>query len=282
MHHGILHFPTAGSIPFPELAREAEARGLESLWIAEHSHVPAVRRTPFPAGGELPQYYYETLDPFVALAAAAAVTSRIRLATGVCLVIQRDPIHTAKEVASLDVLSGGRVIFGVGAGWLIEEMRNHGTDTGRRFGILRERVEAMKAIWTQEPAEYHGQHVNFDPLHQQPKPVQKPHPPIHVGGGWPGAAKRAVAWADGWAPLPRPDGSGIVDKLPLLRELEAEAGRAPGAVALSVYNAPTDAGQLAQYRDAGVARVLYQVPSLPRDDVMPLLDRFATLARTIG
>nr|MBA2505176.1 TIGR03619 family F420-dependent LLM class oxidoreductase [Thermoleophilaceae bacterium] len=181
MKFGVAHFLTDYGVGAAELALMVEERGFESLLVPEHTHIPAHRATPYPAGGELPQEYSHTLDPFVALATAAAVTKELRIGTGICLAIEHDPIVLAKQVASLDHESGGRFIFGVGAGWNEEEMRNHGTDPARRFGVLRERVEAMKAIWSQDEASYHGDHVNFDGIWSWPKPVQKPHPPILLG-----------------------------------------------------------------------------------------------------
>jgi probable F420-dependent oxidoreductase len=281
VQYGLCHFTTDYSMPFPDLAVAAEERGFESIWLAEHSHIPASRKTPFPMGGDLPKMYYDTLDPFVALAAAASVTRTIKLGTGVCLVIQRDPIHTAKEVASLDVLSKGRVLFGIGAGWNLEEMANHGTRSPETRGtLLRERVEAMQAIWTKKEAEYHGKFVDFDPLFAWPKPVQKPHPPIHVGGGWPQAAKRAVKFGQGWIPVG--DAAGAMRKLPDFRKLAADAGRDPASLEVSVYYCPPDPELLAKMRDAGITRAVFGVPSEPRDALLPLLDRYRDVAARIG
>jgi len=193
MHFGLTIFPTEYSISMVDLGRAAEERGFESLWVSEHTHIPVSRKSPWPGGPELPKMYYDTLDPFVALAAAASATSRIKLATGICLIVERDPIHTAKLVTSVDQVSGGRFMLGIGGGWNLEEMENHGTRPESRFKLMRERIEAMKAIWTQDEAEYHGDLVDFDPIFMRPKPIQKPHPPIHVGGGFPGGARRAIA-----------------------------------------------------------------------------------------
>ena len=201
MEYGVTIFPTDYSISPADLAVAAEERGFDSMWFAEHSHIPVSRKSPWPGGADLPKMYYDTFDPFVALASAASVTTKIKLATGICLVVQRDPIHTAKEVASLDHVSNGRVLFGIGAGWNAEEMEDHGTDFKRRFKVMRERIEAMKALWSENEAEYHGEFVNFDPTFAWPKPVQKPNPPIHVGGGFPGGAKRAIRYGDGWMPI---------------------------------------------------------------------------------
>ena len=201
MKIGISMFPTDYSIRPDELAQAAEERGFESLWFPEHTHIPTSRKSPWPGGPVLPDVYKQSLDPFLALMAAATVTKRIKLATGICLVVERDPIHTAKNVATLDYLSGGRFIFGIGGGWNAEEMANHGTAFKTRFTLMRERIEAMKAIWTNDVAEYHGEHVDFDPLWAWPKPVQKPHPPIIVGGEFPHGAKRAIAYGNGWMPI---------------------------------------------------------------------------------
>jgi probable F420-dependent oxidoreductase len=276
MHFGLTIFPTDYSIPMPELAQEAEQRGFESLWVSEHSHIPVSRKTPYPAGGELPKMYYDTLDPFVVLAGAAAVTSKIRLGTGVCLVIQRDPIHTAKQVASLDQLSRGRFLFGVGGGWNEDEMNNHGTALAGRFGLLRERVEAMKQLWTREQAEYHGRYVDFDPVYMWPKPVQKPHPPIHVGGAFPAAARRAARYGDGWLPIGVP-GLDLAGQIPRFRQMLEEAGRAPAAAEVSVFGAAGKPELLDGYRDAGVSRAVLGLPPANREQILPLLDRYAKL-----
>src|SRR6201996_6633865 len=201
MHVGLSMFPTDYAIPPHELAVAAEARGYESLWFPEHSHIPTSRKSPWPGGAELPKYYYDSYDPFLSLAAAATVTKTIKLATGICLVVERDPIHTAKEVSTVDQLSSGRFIFGIGAGWNEEEMANHGTAFATRFKLMRERIEAMKQIWTKSTAAFDSEFVKFEPMMQWPKPVQKPHPPIIVGGAFPHAAKRAIAYGDGWIPI---------------------------------------------------------------------------------
>jgi probable F420-dependent oxidoreductase len=201
MHFGVSMFHTDYSIPAVELARALEERGFESMWAPEHSHIPVPRRTPFPGGGEVPKPYYEVMDPFVVLSAAAAVTKTLKLATGVCLVVQRDPIQTAKLVASIDQVSGGRFLFGVGGGWNAEEIEDHGTAFKTRFKLMRERIEAMKEIWTKDNAEYHGEFVDFPTMMTWPKPAQKPYPPIIVGGAFPHAARRAIRYGDGWVPI---------------------------------------------------------------------------------
>src|SRR6478672_10326087 len=218
MRFGIAVFPADYAADPATIARLVEERGFESLFFPEHTHIPAGRRTPYPAGGELPRYYSHTYDPFVALTAAASATERILLATGICLVIQRDPIITAKEVASLDRLSGGRFLFGVGAGWNLDEMENHGTNPERRFSLMRERVEAMKEIWTAEEPSYHGRHVDFDPIWSWPKPVQDPHPPVLVGGNGPTVEDRVLRFGDGWMP-------NVVDDDELLGRFEALRAR---------------------------------------------------------
>ncbi len=280
MHVGLCTFSTDSSMRFSDLAVAAEERGFESIWVAEHSHIPVSRRTPYPGGGELPKIYYEAMDPFVALASAASVTRTLKLATGVCLLIQRDPIQTAKQVASLDQLSQGRFLFGIGGGWNAEEMENHGTRSEKRFRILRERVEAMKAIWSEEQAAYHGEFVNFDPIFAWPKPVQKPHPPIHVGGGFPGAAKRAIRYGDGWLPVGDPEGA--LARMPELRKLAEAAGRDPASIEVSIYYCPPDRDLLARLRDGGITRAIFGVPSEPREKVLPILDHYRSVVQQLG
>jgi probable F420-dependent oxidoreductase len=219
MKLGVAIFPTDYSIRPDDFARACEERGFESVWFPEHTHIPASRKTPYPAGGDLPEEYWHSHDPFVALMAAAAVTKTIRLATGICLVIERDPITTAKQVSSLDQLSGGRVLFGIGAGWNVEEMANHGTVFRHRWRVLRERVEAMKCIWTKEAAEYHGAFVDFDPIWQYPKPLQKPHPPIILGSASRKSLERVVDYCDGWVPI----GFALPDLPGAIRDLHERA-----------------------------------------------------------
>jgi probable F420-dependent oxidoreductase len=275
MHKAVSIFPTDASITPADLAIACEERGFESLWVAEHSHIPASRKTPFPGGGDLPKMYYDVMDPFVCLASAATVTKRLKVATGVCLLIQRDPIQTAKQVASLDQISQGRFLFGIGGGWNAEEMANHGTAFDKRFLLLRERVEAMKAIWTQEKAEYHGQLVDFDPVFAWPKPVQKPHPPIHVGGAFPGGARRAIRYGDGWVPILGPD---VMSKqIGEFRKLAREAGRDPASLEVTLYGFLVDAERLKRARDAGADRVVFFAPPFGRDEALGWLDRAAAL-----
>jgi probable F420-dependent oxidoreductase len=276
MKYALTMFPTDDAIRPDELARAAEERGFESLFFPEHTHIPCSRKTPYPAGGDLPREYYRTHDPFVALGLAAGVTKRIKLATGICLVIERDPIVLAKEVASLDYLSNGRAILGIGAGWNVEEMGNHGTEFKSRWQLLRERVEAMKAIWQNEQAEYHGKFVSFDPVFSFPKPVQKPHPPVLLGGHGPKALERVVRYCDGWMPISLRAGdikAGIAD----LRRLAEKAGRDPRSISVSVFWAPADRQAIDGYEAIGVERAIFPLPPAPRDQVMPILDKHAKL-----
>jgi probable F420-dependent oxidoreductase len=283
MDFGAAIFFTDYSMGPVELGRALEARGFGSLWAPEHSHIPLSRRTPFPQGGELPKKYYDVMDPFVTLSAAAAATTRLQVATGVCLIVQRDPIQTAKLVASLDQVSGGRFLFGVGAGWNAEEMADHGTAFASRFRVMRERIEAMKAIWTTSKPEYHGEFVDFPPMMTWPKPVQKPHPPVIVGGAFPYGARRAIAFGDGWVPhARRPQYGDVLGLLPQFHKLAVEAGRDPASLPVTIFGVPEDADLLARYRDAGVARVVFNLPPAGADEVLPVLDRGAALLRRVG
>jgi probable F420-dependent oxidoreductase len=278
MHIGLTMFATDYAIPPHELAMEAEARGFESLWLPEHTHIPASRKTPYPAGGDLPEEYWHTLDPFGALCAAAVVTKKIKLATGICLLIERDTIVTAREVATVDHLSGGRFIFGVGGGWNVEEMENHGTAYGTRFKKLREQVLAMRAIWTQETATFHGDIVRFDAIWCHPKPVQKPGPPVVIGGLSPQAIDRVLDYGDGWLPI---DGGMGPDALrPMLDEFErrrAAKGRTRSTLTISIYGIPNKPEAVAKYRDMGVDRVTFRMRAEARDIVLPKLDRLSAL-----
>jgi len=281
MHIGLTMFPTDQAIEPHDLAREAEARGFESLWLPEHTHIPASRRTPYPAGGDLPEEYWRTFDPFGALCAAAAVTRTIKLATGICLLIERDTIISAKEAATVDRLSGGRFIFGVGGGWNVEEMENHGTDHKTRFKKLREQVLAIREIWTKEAAEFHGEIVRFDPIWCHPKPVQKPGPPVILGGMSMHAMDRAIDYGDGWMPIDA--GMGPDALAPMLAEFDrrlSARGRSRASMTLSIYGAPQKAEALARYRDLGVDRAVLLIRPEARDRVLPKLDRLAALARS--
>jgi probable F420-dependent oxidoreductase len=267
---GVMMFPTDYAVAPDEIAPMAEDRGFESLFFPEHTHIPASRRTNYPGGGELPQEYSHTHDPFVALTAAAAATERLLVGTGICLVIERDPITTAKEVASLDQLSGGRFLFGVGAGWNAEEMENHGTDPRRRFGVMRERVEAMKAIWTQAEASYHGRYVDFDRIRSWPKPAQRPYPPIIVGGNGERVLDRVVAYGDGWMPNRIESVDELQARINRIRQLAEEAGREVPKVGL--YAAPAKANEMEAYAAIGVSRYVLFVPPVARPDAEARLD----------
>jgi probable F420-dependent oxidoreductase len=262
---GAAVFPTDETLLPGEVARLVEERGLESLWFPEHTHIPASRETPYPAGGDLPSMYWRTLDPFVALTAAAAATTELRLGTGICLVVERDPITTAKEVASLDLLSGGRVEFGVGAGWNREEMRNHGTDPRTRMALMAERIEAIKEIWTHDEASYHGEHVSFDRIWSWPKPVQSPHPRVWVGGNGPTVEDRVLRFGDGWMP-------NVIDDDELLGRIAALRSRAGRDVPVTINASPRRPERLARYAEAGVERALFYLPSAGREEIEARLD----------
>lgn len=277
MKLGIAMFPTDYSITPSELGRAVEERGFESLWFPEHTHIPTSRKSPWPGGPNMPDVYKQTLDPFMALTAAATATTRIKLATGICLVVERDPIHLAKNVATLDYLSGGRFVFGIGGGWNAEEMANHGTAFKTRFALMQERIEAMKAIWANDVAEYRGSYVNFDSMWAWPKPVQKPHPPILVGGDFPHGARRAIAYGNGWMPI---GGRGFdaLEILPRFRQMAAEGGRNPDELPVSLYAVAQDGERLKRYRDAGIDRAVFMLPSTARDEALKTLDKAAAVA----
>jgi probable F420-dependent oxidoreductase len=278
MLFGAAMFATDYALRPDELARELEQRGFESLWLPEHTHIPASRSTPYPAGGELPQEYWHTHDLFVALTAAAMATTTLRIATGICLVIERDPIITAKEVASLDVLSGGRFIFGIGGGWNAEEMEHHGTNPKHRWRVLRERVLAMKEIWTKEEAAFHGEYVNFDKIWSYPKPLQKPHPPILMGGDGPTTFDRVLEFCDGWMPI----GfrlKNVREKAAALRQRAEAAGRDPRSIPISIFGAQPERAAVQELEDAGVERAIFMLPPAQREVVLPLVDRYAALIR---
>ena len=278
MQTGIAIFDTEYSIDIQELARAAEERGFESLWVPEHTHIPTSRKSPF-AGGELPEQYKHTLDPFVSLTAAAMVTTRLKLGTGICLVIERDTITTAKSVASVDHVSNGRFLFGVGGGWNREEMEHHGTDFPTRFKRLEEQVRAMKALWTKDVAEYHGKFVDFDPVWAWPKPVQKPHPPIYFGGESGYTLQRIVEIGDGWFPRGRAGAEAVLKGMADLTARAAKAGRDAKTLAVSVFAAKPDAADAAKLAEGGVTRAIFLLPSEGRDKVLPLLDQYSKLAK---
>ncbi len=268
---GVSIFPTDQTIDPISLARAVEDRGFDSLFFPEHTHIPTSRATPFPGGGDLPSHYWRSLDPFCALSAAAAVTSRIRLGTGICLVIERDPITLAKECASLDLISGGRLILGIGAGWNREEMENHGANYPNRWKEVREKVLAMKAIWNNDEAEFHGDFVNFDPIWSWPKPVQAGGPPIWLGANSKWCFDRVAEYCDGWMPIGGP-GSGGIDNL---REAAERRGRNPDDITLALFGAPSDPAQLAGRIEQGFTELVFSLPQAPADKVLEVLDRHA-------
>ncbi|HYA35126.1 MAG TPA: LLM class F420-dependent oxidoreductase [Candidatus Binataceae bacterium] len=280
-HFAVSMFPADYAIQPIELAQASEERGFESLWFPEHTHIPASRKTPWPAGGELPPEYWHSHDPFVALGACAAATKKIKLATGVCLVIERDPITLAKEVASLDMISGGRVLLGIGAGWNVEEMANHGANAKRKWKTVREKILAMKEIWTREAAEFHGEIVNFDPIWSYPKPVQTGGPPIIMGSQSKKVFERVAEYCDGWMPInnPRYD---FVRALTAMREELGKRGRKPDSISLSIFGVGPSEDDTRKFIGLGFERIVFALPPAPRDKVLPLLDKYATLAQKIG
>jgi probable F420-dependent oxidoreductase len=266
-----------------DLARALEARGFESVWAPEHSHIPASRRSPYQGGGDLPKQYYDVMDPFVSLSAAAVATKTIKLGTGVCLVIQRDTIQTAKLVASLDQVSGGRFLFGIGGGWNAEEMEDHGTEFKSRFKKMREQIEAMKAIWTEAKPEYHGDIVNVPPMMVWPKPVQKPHPPVIVGGAFPHSARRALRYGNGWIPnASRAHYADVTDFLPHFKEMALEMGRDPAEVPVTIWGATEDYDRLRRYEEQGISRLVVSLPPENAAVTLPALDRWAELIHRIA
>jgi probable F420-dependent oxidoreductase len=269
---GVAIFPTDYAISMTELAPAAEQLGFESLWVAEHSHIPTSRETPWPAGGELPKHYWHTMDPFVALTAAALASKTIRVGTGICLLVERDPIHTAKEAASVDLVSNGRFIFGIGGGWNREEMADHGTEFSSRWKLLRERAEAIKAMWTDDVAEYHGEMVDFGPMWSWPKPVQKPHPPVILGGSGPMILERVVRYADGWMP----NRGAVVERIPELQRLAREAGRE--SIPVTYYPKPL-AEEIERLAKAGIDRCIYYVPPDGRDPALRKLEELGAMIR---
>jgi probable F420-dependent oxidoreductase len=276
MKIGCYMFVTDYSMPIVELARTLEERGFESLFVPEHTHIPTSRRSPWAGGPELPRHYSHTLDPFVSLAAAAAVTTRLRLGTGICLLTEHDPIVTAKEVATLDLISNGRFEFGIGAGWNAEEMGHHGTVFETRFRVMVDRAKAMQASWTQDEASYEGEFTKFEPIWSWPKPVQTPHPPILLGGETKHTLRRIMDFCDGWFPRAR-DGFEPEAELARLRAAADEAGRDIKTVSTSIFGAPPEAAYLDRCRAAGIDRAILALPSERSDTIMPLLDKYATL-----
>lgn len=273
---GVQIFPTDKTIQPIELAKAVEDRGLDSLFFPEHTHIPVSRDTPFPGGGDLPEHYWRSHDPFVALMAAAAVTSRIKLGTGICLVIERDPITLAKECATLDYLSGGRLILGIGAGWNREEMENHGADYKHRWKIVREKILAMKEIWNNDEAQFHGEFVNFDPIWSWPKPKQAGGPPVWMGANSKWVFDRVAEYCDGWMPIGG-SGSGAMDNLKKACEVR---GRDVDSVTLALFGAPMDLDQLNRRIEQGFTELIFGLPQGEADVVLPVLDKLANLAET--
>jgi len=283
MKFGASMFFTDYSMTPAALARAVEDRGFDILWAPEHSHIPLSRKTPFVMGGDLPKRYYDTMDPFVTLTAAAMATTTLKIGTGVCLIAQRDPIQTAKLVASIDQVSGGRFVFGVGNGWNQDEMENHGTAFATRHKLARERIEAMKAIWTQTKPEYHGEFVDFGPMMTWPKPVQKPHPPIVVGGAFPYSARRAIRYGDGWMPQVTPTATTpLPDLIPRFRQMAAEAGRDPASLAISIGGQAPDIDLIKRYQDLDVERVSVSLLSEKEDTILPVLDQWVAVMRAVN
>jgi probable F420-dependent oxidoreductase len=278
MEYGVLMFATDYAIRPDELARAAEERGFESIWFPEHTHIPASRKSPWPGGPELPKEYWHTHDLFVALSMAAAVTKKIKIGSGICLVIERDTILLAKEVATLDFLSNGRFLLGIGGGWNAEEMENHGTNFKTRWKRLRESIEAMKVIWSQDNPAYQGQLINFDPIWSWPKPMQKPHPPIFLGGHGEKALKRVVKYCDGWMPIPVRAGD-MKKEIDQLHALAKAAGRDPGTISITLYGVPPDPDALRSYAAMGIDRAIFGLPPAPAERVLPILDRCAEAMR---
>ena len=277
MDLGVCYFPTDYGIDPSELGRALEDRGFKSLYVPEHTHIPLSRRTPFPGGGELPKRYSHTHDPFVALSFAAAATKKLTLGTGILLVPQHEPIVTAKAIASLDQLSGGRFVFGIGGGWNVDEMENHGATHANRFKIMREHVLAMKALWAEEKASYHGEFVKFDPVWSWPKPKQKPNPPILLGGETDHTLRRIIEYCDGW--LPRPRGFDPVQGIERLHRMASEKKRDPKSLSVTVFGAPADSAVLASYAKAGIDGALLAIPDASRDEILRQLDQWAPLAK---
>ena len=276
MHIGAMIFATDYSIRTDELAIAMEERGFESLFLPEHTHIPTSRKSAWAGGPDLPKDYWHTHDPFVGLAYAAAVTKKLKLGTGICLLAQREPIVTAKSVASLDMMSGGRFIFGIGGGWNVEEMEDHGVQYKTRFARMRENVLAMKALWTQEEAAFHGDFVNFDDCWAYPKPAQDPHPPIILGGETDYTLRRIVEYGDGWLPRAR-HGFDAAENMARLARMAEAGGRDASEFSVSVFGAPDDKAMLDGWAEAGVTRALLTLPSEPRDDALRRLDRYAAV-----
>jgi probable F420-dependent oxidoreductase len=277
MELGVCYFPTDYGIDMSELGRALEDRGFKSLFTPEHTHIPLSRRTPFPSGGDLPKRYSHTHDPFVASSFAAAATKKLKVGTGILLVPQHEPIVTAKAIASLDQLSGGRFVFGIGGGWNVDEMENHGAKHATRFKMMREHVLAMKALWSQDEASFHGEFVKFDPVWSWPKPTQRPNPPILLGGESDHTLRRIIEYCDGW--LPRPRGFDPVEGIARLHRMASEKGRDPKTLSVTVFAPPPDKAVLDGYRKAGIDGALLAIPDLDRGAILRQLDEWTPLAK---
>jgi probable F420-dependent oxidoreductase len=283
MKIGAVMFFTTESMQPAELGRALEQRGFESLWVPEHTHVPSSRLTPFIGGGEMPRPYYQIYDPFLALNTAASATTTLKIGTGICLVTQRDPIVTAKMVSSIDQLSRGRFLFGVGNGWNRDEIENHGTAFETRNKLARERIEAMQTIWTRDEPSYEGEFVKFGPMSQWPKPFQSPYPPIIVGGAFPYAAQRAIRYGNGWIPRAdrlEHDGVGVV--IQKFRDMAVEAGREPASLPITIFRVPDDLAKLRFCQEVGIDRVVFSLPAEKEDTILPILDRWVAVKREMG
>ena len=280
MKFGVSMFPAEYAINIVDLGRAAEERGFESFWVPEHTHIPASRQTPFPSGGDLPREYSHTLDPFVALGAVSSATRSIKLGTGICLVIQRDPIVLAKEVASLDHLSGGRFLFGVGAGWLLEEIADHGVNPKERWRVFGERMRAMQTIWSSDEATFHGRYVNFDRIWSWPKPLQQPRPPVLMGGDYGAAMERVIEFGDEWMPHPDRGDQPLAQRIHDFWQRSEAAGR--GQLPVTVYGAALEPRLVDEYREAGVTRCVFRIPAAAADTALPALDRAAEVMRQVA
>ena len=282
MDIGFFSYNTEYGIRADDLARELETRSFESLWVGEHTHIPASRETPFPGGSDLPKPYYHMSDPFVTLGMAAAVTKNLKLGTGISLVVEHHPISLAKQVATLDHYSDGRFLFGIGGGWNKEEMENHGFPFDRRWKLLRERVEAMKAIWTEEEASYAGEFVNFERIVSNPKPAQDPHPPVYMGGATDMSLKRVARYCDGWMPIDvlLRDPKAMVEKM---RQVVSKEGRNPDEIELSAFcQRARDRDAMKKFREAGFTRAIIGLPNRGRDEVLKFVDGYMGLGDEIG
>jgi probable F420-dependent oxidoreductase len=283
MHIGAVMFFTEQAMRPAALARALEERGFESLWVPEHTHIPVLDAVPSMPNGALIRPYYDIMDPFLVLNAAATVTTKLKVGTGVCLVNQRDPIVTAKLVSTIDVLSDGRFLFGVGNGWFREEIENHGTKFGTRHQVSRERIEAMQAIWTQDEPEYHGRFVDFGRINQWPKPVQKPYPPIIVGGVLEYAGPRAIRYGNGWIPrVDKLDKDDLGVQVEQFRAMAREAGRDPGSLSINLFRVPDDIDRLRYAQDLGIDRVVFSLPAEPEAKLTPILDRWSEISRVLA